>query len=249
MKAKSRPERILLISDLHLEEERPALTQAFLNFLQQEGSQASTLYILGDFFNVWIGDDDDRPLNALVSAALRQQAEAGLAIFLMHGNRDFILGERFAEAAASTLIGDPYLLEYGNRRYLLSHGDQYCTQDLEYQAFRTQVRNPAWQQAALGKPLAERRAFAAQVRAASKSMSSNRAEDIADVTQSAVEAALAQFDCSTLIHGHTHRPATHRFVSDGRQRERIVLGDWGAKGWFVELTPQGASLHHFDISA
>lgn len=247
MPAKSRPERILLISDLHLEEERPALTQAFLHFLQQEGPHAGALFILGDFFNLWIGDDDDRPLNATTRTALRQQAEDGLPVFLMHGNRDFMLGSAYADEAGATLINDPYVLEYGGHRYLLMHGDQLCTQDLEYQAFRKQVHNPAWQQGMLARSLTERRAFAAQARAASKSMSSNKPEDIMDVTQAAVEAALAEHDCTVLIHGHTHRPDTHHVEVNGRQCTRIVLGDWGTKGWFVELTPQGATLHEFPI--
>lgn len=247
MKASSRPERILFISDLHLEEDRPELTGAFLDFLQREAPAASALYILGDFFNVWIGDDDDRPLNGRIAAALRQQAETGLTVFLMHGNRDFLIGETFATAAGATLVPDPTVLEHGGRRYLLSHGDQLCTEDLAYQAFRSQVRNPAWQQAMLARPLAERRALAAQLRAASKSMSSNKPEDIMDVSQAAVEALLLEHNCDTLIHGHTHRPDTHHFPLAGRPRERIVLGDWGSKGWFVELGPDGASLHQFPI--
>lgn len=237
-----RPERLLFISDLHLEEERPALTRAFLEFLQREGPQASALYILGDFFNVWIGDDDDRPLNAQISAALCQQAEAGLHIFLMHGNRDFLLGRDFAAASGATLIDDPQLLEHGGHRYLLMHGDQLCTRDTGYQTFRAQVRDPAWQRDFLAKPLTERRAFAAQARAASKSMSSNKPEDIMDVSQDAVEAVLAAHSCDALIHGHTHRPDIHEFEAGGRSLRRVVLGDWGEYLWYLALQDSSERL-------
>lgn len=238
----ARPQRLLLISDLHLEEERPELTRAFLQFLERETPQASALYILGDFFNVWIGDDDDRPLNALISAALRQQADRGLAIYLMHGNRDFLLGEHFAQAAGARLIADPQVLEYGKHRYLLMHGDQLCTRDTGYLAFRTKVRDPAWQQAFLASPLAERRAFAEQARAASKSMSSNKPEDIMDVSQDAVEAVLAEHGCDSLIHGHTHRPDIHEFVVAGKEQRRIVLGDWGQQLWYLALAGESERL-------
>jgi UDP-2,3-diacylglucosamine hydrolase len=237
-----RPDRLLLISDLHLEEERPELTRAFLQFLERETPQASALYILGDFFNVWIGDDDDRPLNALISTALRQQADAGLAVYLMHGNRDFLLGERFAATAGARLIADPQVLEHGKHRYLLMHGDQLCTRDTGYLAFRTKVRDPAWQQAFLASPLAERRAFADQARATSKSMSSNKPEDIMDVSQDAVEAVLAEHDCDSLIHGHTHRPDIHEFVAAGKEQRRIVLGDWGKALWYLALAGDSERL-------
>ena len=237
-----RPDRLLLISDLHLEEERPELTRAFLQFLEHETPQASALYILGDFFNVWIGDDDDRPLNAQISAALRQQADAGLAVYLMHGNRDFLLGERFATAAGVRLIADPKVLEHGKHRYLLMHGDQLCTRDTGYLAFRTKVRDPAWQQAFLASPLAERRAFAEQARATSKSMSSNKPEDIMDVSQDAVEAVLAEHDCDSLIHGHTHRPDIHEFAVAGKEQRRIVLGDWGKALWYLALAGDSERL-------
>lgn len=242
MTAKSRPERILLVSDLHLEEERPELTRAFLRFLERETPNASALYILGDFFNVWIGDDDDRPLNALVSAALKRQADAGLAIFLMHGNRDFLLGAGFAAAAGATLVEDPHCLQQGRHRYLLMHGDQLCTRDTAYQAFRTQVRDAGWQRAFLAKPLAERRVFAAQARATSKSMSSNKPEDIMDVSQDAVEAVLAQYGCDSLVHGHTHRPDIHEFSVAGRPLRRIVLGDWGSQLWYLALQGESERL-------
>lgn len=242
MSPSSRPDRILLISDLHLEEDRPELTQAFLAFLAHEASNASALYILGDLFNVWIGDDDDRPLNAVVTSALKQQAAAGLQIFLMHGNRDFLLAEQFAMHSGATLISDPFVLNYHTTQYLLMHGDLLCTQDADYLAFRRTVRDPHWQQDFLARNLSERRAFAEQARAASKSMNSNKADDIMDVTQAEVERQLSEHGISTLIHGHTHRPDIHEFVVNGTLQRRIVLGDWGKQLWFIVLAGTAEQL-------
>lgn len=242
MRPSSRPDRILLISDLHLEEARPELTRALLTFLDKEAPTASALYILGDLFNVWIGDDDDRPLNQLVTTALKQHADAGLAIFVMHGNRDFLLGARFAENAGATLINDPHVLNHGLHSYLLMHGDLLCTRDEAYLAFRAKVRDPQWQQAFLGSSLAERRAFAEQARAASKSMNSNKPDDIMDVTQAEVEARLLKHGITTLIHGHTHRPDIHEFELNGKLHRRIVLGDWGQQLWFIALEGESERL-------
>ncbi|MEY3660294.1 MAG: UDP-2,3-diacylglucosamine hydrolase, partial [Pseudomonadota bacterium] len=154
--------RILLISDLHLEEARPALTDAFLHFLATEAQASSALYILGDLFNVWLGDDDDRPLRSTVVAALRGASQRGLLIRLLHGNRDFLLGEHFASDCGAELLESPCLLEHGERRFVLTHGDELCTRDTDYQAFRQQVRDPVWQGSFLARPLEERRAFAEQ---------------------------------------------------------------------------------------
>lgn len=223
--------RVLLISDLHLEENRPQLTQAFHDFLARETPSASALYILGDFFNVWLGDDDDRPLNADIGGALQHYAAQGLKIYLLHGNRDFLLGEAFARAAGATLLHGPTLIEQAGARYLLLHGDELCTLDTDYQKFRTMVRNPAWQQQFLAQPLAARRAFAEQARATSKSMNSNKAADIMDVTPAEVEKLLSEHHWPVMIHGHTHRPAVHTL----NNTRRIVLGDWGNSLWFVAL--------------
>jgi UDP-2,3-diacylglucosamine hydrolase len=238
----SRDSRILLISDLHLTEDRPELTQAFIDFLAREASTGSALYILGDFFNVWLGDDDDRPLRDLISATLRRYSEHGLALYLGHGNRDFLLGEQFANACGATLLQEPYVLEHQGQRYLLLHGDVLCTRDTDYQQFRQLVRNPQWQQTFLSKPLTERRAFAAQARAHSKSMNSNKAADIMDVTQAEVEHLLSEHQLTTMIHGHTHRPNTHHFVHNNVSCQRIVLGDWEQRGWYISLTDTVALL-------
>ena len=243
------PARLLLISDLHLEEARPELCRAFFDFLQREAANAAALYILGDFFNVWLGDDDDRPLNVAVTSALRACSNRGTAIYLMHGNRDFLLGSGFARASGATLLPEPHLLEHGGQRYLLLHGDVLCTRDEHYMQFRAQVRDARWQQQFLTRPLAERRAFAEQARATSQSMNSNKAADIMDVTQSAVEQSLADHAVTTMIHGHTHRPQVHQFMADGRPCRRIVLGDWGDFGWYVSLDGNGAALHRFALDS
>jgi UDP-2,3-diacylglucosamine hydrolase len=243
-----RDSRILLISDLHLTEDSPELTQAFIDFLAREASTASALYILGDFFNVWLGDDDDRPLRDLISTTLRHYREQGLALYLLHGNRDFLLGEQFTQACGASLLQEPHVLTHQGQRYLLLHGDVLCTRDTDYQLFRTMVRNPQWQQAFLSKPLTERRAFAAQARAQSKSMNSNKAADIMDVTPSEVERLLTEHHLSTMIHGHTHRPNAHHFVHNNVSCQRIVLGDWEQQGWYISLTDTVALLS-FAIAA
>lgn len=238
------PASVLLISDLHLSPERPDLTRAFLDFLKTQASKAGALYILGDFFNVWIGDDDDAPLCHEVCRALKHVSGNGTAVYLMHGNRDFLIGAAWAQACGATLIHEPCLLEQHGAQFLLAHGDALCTLDTDYMAFRTMVRDPQWQRAFLARPLAERRAFAEQARARSKTMSSNKPDDIMDVTPSEVERMLAGNQVSTLIHGHTHRPAVHK-MADGKTR--IVLGDWDKSGWYVEIVGGRASLEQFAL--
>jgi len=248
MPPSSRPEQILLVADLHLEPARPGLNRAFAGFLEREARSAAALYILGDFFNAWIGDDDDTPLYADIAAALQRLAGSGTAVFLMHGNRDFLLGQRFAAACNATLLTEPHLLSHCGHDYLLLHGDVLCTRDTAYQDFRRQVRDPAWQAAFLARPLPDRRAFAAEARRQSKAMGSNRAEDIMDVSPEAVSAVLEQWNVDTLIHGHTHRPALHEFDHGGRRCRRLVLGDWGPTGWFARLAGTQLTLERFAIA-
>ena len=235
---------VLLISDLHLDPARPELTRAFFDFLSREAGKAGALYILGDFFNVWIGDDDDTPLCAEVCYALKKLTDAGTRVYLMHGNRDFLMGERWAAACGASLIHVPYVLRSGNARFLLLHGDSLCTRYTDYMAFRSMVREPQWQHAFLARPLAERRAFAEQARARSKTMSSNKPDDIMDVTPAEVERVLAENGVTTLIHGHTHRPAVHAL---GGERSRVVLGDWDRQGWCVRIANGTAALEQFPL--
>jgi len=216
----------LFISDLHLDESRPQLVDAFEELLATQAKNVDALYILGDLFESYIGDDDDAALNARVARATRTLRDAGVPVFFMHGNRDFLLGPDYAARAGMTLLEDPAVIELAGERVLLMHGDTLCTDDVEYLKFRTLVRNPNWQRAFLAKPLAERRAFAAQARGESRRHTANAKPEIMDVNQIAVEAALRTHGVRRLIHGHTHRPATHRFDVDGMKAERIVLGDW-----------------------
>lgn len=233
----------LFIADLHLSEERPHTTAAFLAFLVDKAVAADELYILGDFFDAWIGDDDDRPLADTIAGAMKSVADRGVQVFFQHGNRDFLLGADYARRCGMQLLPALHVIERGSRRYLLAHGDQFCTQDVAYQQFRALVRDPAWQRDFLTKPLGERREIAAQLRARSKEANSIKAEDIMDVTPDEVVQALGSHRCKVLIHGHTHRPARHALqLPDGSVAERVVLGEWAETCWFVRLDDDGLEL-------
>lgn len=237
----------LFISDLHLHETRPQLTRAFFNFLQTQAKGAEQLYILGDFFDAWLGDDDDNPLNAEVATQLKTLSSAGTQIFLMHGNRDFLLGEQFAAAAGAQLIAEGTVIDLYGRPTLLLHGDSLCIDDKDYITFRQQVRSPQWQQQILAQPLNVRRALAAQLREKSQAMNSLKAEDIMDVSQAEVLRVMEAAQVTHLIHGHTHRPAQHSLTIAGHAAERIVLGDWHENGWVLIADEQGAKLSHWTL--
>lgn len=221
------------ISDLHLHESRPQITRAFFQFLQTQAKGAEKLFILGDFFDAWIGDDDDAPLNSEVAAELKKLSDTGTSIFLMHGNRDFLLGEKFAEQAGAQIIPEYTTIDLYGEPTLLLHGDSLCTDDAQYIAFRQQVRSPQWQQQVLSQPLAARRALAAQMREKSQAMNSLKAEDIMDVNQAEVINAMKNASVKRMIHGHTHRPAIHTLDIDEKPAERLVLGDWHDKAWAI----------------
>ncbi|MEX1032221.1 MAG: UDP-2,3-diacylglucosamine diphosphatase [Cellvibrionaceae bacterium] len=222
---------ILFISDLHLDSSRPAITQAFYRFLEERAPRAQALYILGDLFELWVGDDDDAPLVLEVQSRLRQLADTGTALFFIHGNRDFLIGRQFAAATGAQLLPDPSLIDIDGQQVLLMHGDTLCTRDRDYLAFRQQVRQPEWIAGVLAKSLEERRALGRQLRAQSQSMNSRKAEDIMDVTEKEVRAVMQAHAVKTLIHGHTHRPARHQVELDCGAGERIVLGDWDREAW------------------
>jgi UDP-2,3-diacylglucosamine hydrolase len=246
MTASCPPDTLLLISDLHLSPQRPDLCQAFLRFLDEKTPGAKALYILGDFVDAWIGDDDDTPLYAELAAALKPLGARGTAVYFIHGNRDFLLGQHYASTCGATLLDEPLRLSHAGHDYLLLHGDVLCTRDTAYLAFRNLVRSQDWQREFLAKPLTERRAFAAAARAQSKSMSSNKPEDIMDVTPEAVLELMQQEKVSTLIHGHTHRPAVHELSMNGALAQRVVLGDWREhEAWYARLDAAGAQLKHF----
>jgi len=216
----------LFISDLHLDPARPHIVELFTRFVAGDARRAEALYILGDLFESWIGDDDDSPLAHQVGESLSALKKSGVPVFFMHGNRDFLLGEAYARRAGMTLLDDPAVVEFGGERTLLMHGDTLCTDDTAYQEFRAVVRNPDWQKQFRARSLSERHAFAAQARAESVKHTAGAKPEIMDVNQGAVAATMRKHGVRTLIHGHTHRPATHRFDLGGQLAERIVLGDW-----------------------
>lgn len=219
--------QIHFISDLHLCADRPALTAVFERYLAGPARAAARLYILGDLFEYWAGDDDlDDPLNTHVAGLLANLAESGCQVFFMPGNRDFLIGADFAARARLQLLAEPARIELGNEAVLLCHGDSLCTDDLAYQAFRSQVRNPAWQAQFLGQPLAVRKQVIAGVRMKSEEAKSEKAAAIMDVNAEAVIALLREHGVHQLIHGHTHRPADHQVDVDGSPGQRRVLADW-----------------------
>lgn len=242
-----------IISDLHLCAQRPAVTQAFLHWLKTEVIKAEALYILGDFFEVWVGDDilEDPQHGAEflpIVHALRALSAQGIELYFMHGNRDFLIGERFAQTCGLQLLNDPTLLEVGNKRILLSHGDALCTDDVAYQQFRAQVRALQWQQAFLAQPLAARLAFADQARSQSAQNKAMQPTDIMDVNADAVARLLHNYDYpEILLHGHTHRPGTHQLVIDGHACERMVLGDWHDHAVCARLDQQDLQLQTLSL--
>jgi UDP-2,3-diacylglucosamine hydrolase len=230
------------ISDLHLDAERPRVTAALADFLQQR-QHADALYILGDLFEFWIGDDDDSPIAADVADLLADYSAAGPALYLMHGNRDFLIGEVFARRVGATLLPDPSVVSVDGQQLLLMHGDSLCTRDADYQAFRALARSPEWQAQAMAQPVEARRELAKQLRMASKDAGSRKADDIMDVTDAEVLSVMEETGCATLIHGHTHRPARH----DNDAGTRWVLGDWETTGWYLKLENAAIELIEFSI--
>jgi len=221
---------ILFVSDLHLSPQAPGVTRLFLDFLGGRARAAEQLFILGDLFEAWPGDDciddpDDR-FNAGIVDSLHALSESGVAVSLMHGNRDFLLGNEFAARSGTRLLADPYVLSLATWQFVLSHGDALCTDDRDYQAFRTQVRDPAWRAAFLAKPLAERKAIAAALRQQSESSKRDKAQYLMDVNPGTTEDFMRAHGYATFIHGHTHRPAKHDHIVDGIHVERWVMADW-----------------------
>ena len=230
---------ILLISDLHLEQERPDITRAFLHFIATRARQADALYILGDFFEVWIGDDAISPFQREIAQALRELSEAGTRVYLMHGNRDFLIGKRFCREAGATLLPDPCLVEMGSERVLLMHGDSLCTLDVGYMKLRRWLRNPISLFILRNLPLSTRHKLARKLRSESRAQSRMKASEIVDVTPDEVLRVMTEQGVRTLIHGHTHRPATHILQINGQAARRIVLGDWDKQGWALQVDQQG----------
>ena len=232
----------IFISDLHLCPTRPAISQTFFDFLRGPAARAEALYILGDLFEYWAGDDDNDPFNASVLAALRDLAHTGIKLFLMHGNRDFLIGDRFTADAGARLLPDPTLLDLYGTRTLLMHGDTLCTDDVGYQEFRAKVRNPEYQRQFLAQPLLSRKQIIAGLRTENTEKKQSKSESIMDVTPATVDAVLREHSYPRLIHGHTHRPALHRHLVDGHACERWVLADWYTKGSYLRCDRAGCTV-------
>ena len=238
---------ILFISDLHLDRSRPAITMQFLHFLRTQARQAEALYILGDLFEAWVGDDEDSELAKAVRAGLRELSDSGVPVHVMRGNRDFLLGPAFAAATGATLLPDPCVVMLEGEPTLLMHGDLLCSDDTAYLAFRRETRQPEWRERFLGQSLHARRAFADQARAASRGhqqglRAEGRLEAITDVNEATVAATLERHGVRRMIHGHTHRPAIHSLQANGHTAQRVVLGDWYQQGSVLRLSGDGLEL-------
>ena len=231
--------KVLFVSDLHVDADKPHVLEGLKRLIESEAPSADALYILGDLAEVWIGDDDDSDTAEALRGALSRAARL-CPLRIMHGNRDFLLGRRFAREVGGELIDDPYVAEISGRRVLLTHGDALCTADTAYQLARRLFRSEAWQRDILGKSLGERREIAREMREQSKAANANKAENIMDVTPEEVVSLMRQMRCETLIHGHTHRPGVHDVPLGDGVGTRYVLGDWDRCGWFIRLeeTPE-----------
>lgn len=235
----------LFISDLHLSGERENITDLFIHFLDQRASTADALYILGDLFEVWPGDDMIQPDYEKSISKMKQLADNGLPIFVMQGNRDFLMAEKFTEVSGAKLIEDPTVINLYNTPTLLMHGDTLCTDDVDYQKFRKMVRDPLWKKDFFAKPNEERLAMTSKYRKISKTETARKTMDIMDVNQLTVETVMHDNNISRLIHGHTHRPAIHDFILNNNKMKRIVLGDWFTKGSVLVCNESGCKLESF----
>jgi UDP-2,3-diacylglucosamine hydrolase len=224
----------LFISDLHLSPDTTGANDTLARFLRETAPEAESLYVLGDLFEYWIGDEGlDQPYAMQIARALRALVDRGVRVNFMHGNRDFLIGEHFAQTSGVHLLPDPTLVNLYGTPTLLMHGDTLCSDDLEYQKFRAMVRDPAWQQVFLGNPVEERIRMAREARGRSEQAKQVKATTIMDVTAATVEDAFRSHRCARLIHGHTHRPAHHQHKVDGRTCERWVLADWYEHGSYL----------------
>jgi len=251
---KARPlQAALFVSDLHLQAAMPRTTEAFFNFLHTQATKTQELYLLGDIFEAWAGDDDiDDPYNRQVIDEIKKISGRGIAVFWIAGNRDFLVGEQFAKASNITLLPDPFVRTIAGRILVLTHGDAYCTDDAAYMQFRAQVRDPEWQKNFLALPLPQRKAIIENLRAGSRAAQRDKSYEIMDVNPEAVARLFERTATATMIHGHTHRPARHDYQVDGEARTRYVLSDWDLDG----TTPRGdwlalntnGSIRRYDLN-
>ena len=236
------------ISDLHLQEKKPEVTKAFLSFLDGTAKEAQRLYILGDLFEAWIGDDLKSELSYLIKEKLLFLKNSSTSVFAMHGNRDFLIGDRFCEDTGVTLLEDPCKLDLFGRTTLLMHGDLLCTEDLEYQVFRNTSRDSKWKKEFLGKSIEEREEIAEELILESKEATNLKKQEIMDVSPKAVEEIMASHNAELLIHGHTHRPKVHSLKINEIPAQRIVLGDWDKSAWYIWMDDKSCELKEFPIA-
>ncbi len=237
----------LFISDLHLHPSRPHILDGFLAYLQSIQGKAEALYILGDLFEAWVGDDHPEPAFSPVKTALARCNESGTPVYLMHGNRDFLIGDNFCRETGCRLLQDPSLIELHGIRTLLMHGDSLCTDDRDYQRLRERLRDPEWQRQALELPVEERLLLASEARELSGLSSQDKDEHIMDVNQAEVLRIMSANEAKRLIHGHTHRPGRHEFEHNGETLQRIVLGDWYEQGSVLEIGADHLELHSLPV--
>jgi len=236
------------IADLHLCENRPDISACFLRFLKNDAIEAEKLYILGDLFEAWVGDDDDSPYLKTIAGALTQLSLSGTKIFYIHGNRDFLLGKRFAKKANMNLLPEIDTIDLYGRHVVIMHGDTLCTRDIDYQAFRKKSRSWWWQMAVKSLPLFLRKKMAANYRKKSTVATAMKSQEIMDVTDVEVINCLEKYKSQLLIHGHTHRPAVHKVIANDADAERIVLGDWYEQGAWLKVTPDSIELLNQPLS-
>ena len=226
------------IADLHLSEDRPDITACFLSFLANQATKAQTLYILGDLFEYWIGDDDTSPFIWEIASALKTLSDSGTKIYFVQGNRDFLLGKKYTAKAGMVLLSDVTQINLYGREAVIMHGDTLCTKDVAYQAFRKKSRTWWWQFMIKSLPLFVRRKIAQNYRMKSASATAMKSQEIMDVTQEEVINCLTEYNCQLLIHGHTHRPNIHKETINDQPAQRIVLGDWYEQGAWLIVTPE-----------
>jgi len=235
------------ISDLHLTKERPEVTAAFFSFLKNIASNADNLYILGDLFEIWIGDDLEDELSKSVKDQLKNLSKSSCNIYLMHGNRDFLIGKKFSEDCGVQLIDDPVIININNKNILLMHGDSLCTEDSKYQEFRATTRVNSWKEDFLKKSIKERTLIAESLRSKSKTETKSKNEEIMDVSKNEVIKMMSKNQTSFLIHGHTHRPKIHDIELTTGPAHRVVLGDWDTYGWYVWMNLNSWELKKIPI--
>ncbi len=232
----------LFISDLHLEADRPDIGKQFLQFLETDANEADDLYILGDLFEAWVGDDDPNTHYFTIKRALRKITDSGIPVYFMHGNRDFMIGSGFANETGVKILKDPYKVTMYGRKTLLTHGDALCIDDVQYQRVRKMVRDPDWQANMKAKPLKERLRIAQEARRQSLEQTINKSLEIMDVNEEEVKRVIKEHNVDVLLHGHTHRPNVHTVELGNRKAKRIVLGDWYEQGSVVRWDSRGPKL-------